>query len=331
MRRTITCCLLVLGLVAGGLANALAEGGTPAPVLPSLGTAVPVVGPDGTELGRLTVAKLVDPFETYDPSAPPQHGNHYVLLTVTARNTGSRPFNFDPGKLLLQDTEGFLYGSTTVHFGAQATPSALAQQDLAAGAEQQSIVGFQVLTGVRLARVFYLAANDQIVLLATLNGRTDPAAGSAISLIGPDGAEVGKITVTRVVNPFQAYEPSAPPARGQHFVLLSVSVQNTGPRSLAFDPGTLYLQDADGFLYGSTTIQRSQQAETAAPKLERKELAPHEKVSGVVGFQVLNGVAMARLLYQPASDQLVVLAAIGSSVAGTPGASPVAVEGMTSN
>src|SRR5205823_1760879 len=76
----------------------------------------------------------------------------------------------------------------------------------------------------------------------------DPKTGTAVSFISVEGAEVGKITINKVTDPFTGYRPNSPPARGNRFIVLSVSVANTGANPWQFDPGRIFLQDADGFV-----------------------------------------------------------------------------------
>src|SRR5215212_9349143 len=58
-------------------------------------------------------------------------------------------------------------------------------------------------------------------------------------------------------------------------------------------PGAFALIDADGFVARSTFLYRSAEATEADPDLQYGELALGGSISGVVGFQVLNGIESA--------------------------------------
>ena len=89
---------------------------------PTIGDPVPVVGPEGTEVAVITVDDLSDPFEDYDPGSPPERGSHFVLVTMTVENTGSRPLSFDPNAVALQDADGFVYSPSRVFRGDEPDP-----------------------------------------------------------------------------------------------------------------------------------------------------------------------------------------------------------------
>lgn len=331
MTRRIAFLVTLLFLATGIRAPAMARQATPAASGAS-GSTVSVIGPEGTEIGQVTVTRLDNPFEAYDPGTPPHRGNHFVLVTVSVRNTGNRSLTVDPSQVFLQDADGFLYSSTTVRRSDQATAAEpdLTRQDVAPGGALSGIVGFELLNSAHLAAVLYQPANGQILVLANLSSSV-PALGNVVSAVGPEGTEVSRLAVARLVDPFTSYDPASPPQRGSHFVLLSLTIKNTGTRSLTFDPQHILLQDANGFLYGPTSIQRPQKATASEPDLTHKDLAPGSQISGDVGFTVLNGAKLTRVYYQPTNDQLIVLADLiaGTSNAGSGGATPAASPGAT--
>lgn len=331
MSRLCTFLVALLILATGACAPAMAQPATPTATA-ALGTPVSVVGSEGTELGQVNIAKLVNPFEAYDPNSPPHHGYHFILVTLSVHNTGNRPFTVDPSQLLLQDADGFLYGPTSVRRSEQAIAAApdLTHQDLAPGSVMSGVVGFEFLNGAQLADVLYQRANGQILVLAGF-GHKAPALGATVSAVGPEGTEVGRLTISKLVDPFEAYDPSSPPQRGGHFVLLGLTARNTGTRTLTIDPQQILLQDANGFLYAPTGIRRPEKATASEPDLTRQDLSPGSQISGDVGFTVLNGAKLARVYYQPANDQFVVLADLVAGVpsAGPGGATPAASPGAT--
>jgi hypothetical protein len=99
---------LTLGLLVPGLAQA--QSGTPTTetsgsVGVPMGTAVPIVGPDGSPIGSITVSNITDPFTGFDASSAPQRGYHYALAEVTISNTGSAPMEVAPNYIMGIDNE----------------------------------------------------------------------------------------------------------------------------------------------------------------------------------------------------------------------------------
>lgn len=134
----------------------------------------------------------------------------------------------------------------------------------------------------------------------------DPKTGTAVSIVSVEGAQIGTITIDKVTDPFTGYRPNSPPARGNRFILLSVSIANTGANPWQFDPGRIFLQDADGFVTYPTGVDLGDKP--AEPGLNSQTIAPAGTASGVVGYTMLKGVAPVRIYFSPSSDRLVLLA-----------------------
>lgn len=137
-------------------------------------------------------------------------------------------------------------------------------------------------------------------------GGADPKPGSAVSFISVEGAEVGKITVNKMTDPFTGYRPNSPPARGNRFLLLSVTVENTGANPWTFDPGAIFIQDIDGFVTRASGVDLGDPP--VEPGFTYQEIPPATTVSGAVGYMLLQGVQPARAFFQPAGDRLILLA-----------------------
>ncbi|MEA2522862.1 MAG: hypothetical protein QOF01_175 [Thermomicrobiales bacterium] len=137
-------------------------------------------------------------------------------------------------------------------------------------------------------------------------GCGDPAPGTAVSVLSVEGVEVGTVTVAKVTDPFTGYRPNSPPARGNRFVLLSVSVENTGTNPWQFDPGRIFLQDADGFATYATGVDLGDPP--VEPGFAYQEIPPATTAGGAVGFVLLKGVDPVRAFYSPSSDRLILLA-----------------------
>jgi hypothetical protein len=134
----------------------------------------------------------------------------------------------------------------------------------------------------------------------------DPTPGSAVSFVSVEGAEVGTITVERVTDPFTGYRPNSPPARGNRFIILSVSVKNTGANPWQFDPGRIFLQDADGFVTYPSGVDLGETP--VEPGFTYQEIPPAGSAAGVVGYTMLKGVEPVRAYFSPSGDRLVLLA-----------------------
>lgn len=169
---------------------------------PHLGDAVPFIGPEGDELARVTVGEIVDPFRDYAQGSEPQRGSHFALLRLVIDNTGSRPLQFDPSTVALQDTEGFLYRPGYVARtpeSMEADPD-LSYGEIAPGAAQQGALVIPVINGTELTRVIFQPAHDRLIILANLGqgaGGEAPAVAptaappSAQEIASPEGADQG--------------------------------------------------------------------------------------------------------------------------------------------
>jgi hypothetical protein len=112
MHRAATLITTLVLLLTLSLQTAIARQATPAAAGasgPDVGATISVLGTEGTEVATVTVTELTDPFDGYDPNSPPDRGFHFVLLTVTISNTGTRPYEANPSHLSLVDADGFTY------------------------------------------------------------------------------------------------------------------------------------------------------------------------------------------------------------------------------
>lgn len=172
MHRLFVVVLVACALVLGNNSAVKAQEAVPG-ADPSLGAAVPYIGPEGDELATVTITDLVDPFSDYDPNSSPERGNHYVLLNLTIDNTGQRPLQVDPGAVVLQDTDGFLYSSGFVSRAGDAEDTSLQFQELPAGASVKGDLAFTVFNNVELVRVLFRPESDRLIVLADLRQSDD--------------------------------------------------------------------------------------------------------------------------------------------------------------
>jgi hypothetical protein len=140
----------------------------------------------------------------------------------------------------------------------------------------------------------------------TAGGGDNPSPGTAVPFVSVEGVEVGKLTVSKLTDPFTGYRPNSPPARGNRFLLLSVTVENTGANPWVFDPGAIIIQDADGFVTRASGVDLGDPP--VEPALTYQEIPPATTVSGAIGYTLLQGVQPIRAFFAPASDRLILLA-----------------------
>jgi archaellum component FlaG (FlaF/FlaG flagellin family) len=296
----LTIASLLLAVIPGSPATTLARQETPA-----LGTSVPLIGQDGSEIARITVTEIVDPFMAYEPGNPTDRGYRAIIVTLTVENTGTQPFAFDPSAIYLVDTEGYVVQGVYIVLLPNTGVTPLESQEIAPGASVSGSLGFEALVGVELSEVVYWPSSERFVTLARLFG-SGPPLGSTVPIVANDGSLAAEVTVSAIEDPFADFEASSPPQRGNRYVRLTLTVANVGVRPYRVDPNAFYLSDADGFF----AVQRSIPVpEGAAPPLAFTDpLEPGAEVSGAIGFELLAGVPVASLLYQPAGDRLIEVA-----------------------
>lgn len=158
---------------------------------------------------------------------------------------------------------------------------------------------------------------------ATLPATAAPAWQSSSASLGDpflyvdgDGVERASITVSAIEDPFEDYAEGYEPAADARYVLLTVVFENVGPGPFETRPDQITVQDTDGFIWSSASVERGEDVTT--PDLRSVEMGPGDRVSGVVAFQVPDGAELARVLFQPESSRLLVLA----DVPGAPSADP---------
>jgi hypothetical protein len=269
---------------------------------PPIGTPVPQVDAEGVEQGLITVTEVQDPFEGHDPAYPPEEGTRFVVATLAFENTGQEPFDVDHGGVLLQDAAGFIYGLAQVERQDMSIPD-FRSATLAPGNRISGVIGFQVPADADPAAVLYmLGIGEQLLVLADLQPETEPAPapGTPVTYRDAEGVEIGQVTVTEVLDPFEDFGPSYPPDEGSRYVALHVVFENTGQQAFEGSSYVLYLHDADGFIWGWDRVPRPPDA-TVPDLAGEQALAPGDQVSGLVTFYVPADAQLTAVLYQPES------------------------------
>ena len=135
---------------------------------PAVGTDVPYVDAEGIARGHVTVADVADPFTEYDADYPPEEGTRYVLLTVAFEAAEDQTFAADPYDILLQDTDGFLWGRGSVTRPPEAPIPELSSQDLAPGNRISGVIPYVVAADAVIDHILYQPESGRLIRLADL-------------------------------------------------------------------------------------------------------------------------------------------------------------------
>jgi len=138
------------------------------------------------------------------------------------------------------------------------------------------------------------------------NAAGDPLVGSAVPYLNEDGEELGTVTILEVTDPWEDFSEGFEPDDEIRTIGVEVSVTATSEpiEANAFDFG---LQTIDGFFYGDTSISRDVSSGDT-PDLETISVDPGDEVSGLLFYEVPAEAELARLLWQPDSGRLLVVA-----------------------
>jgi hypothetical protein len=129
--------------------------------------------------------------------------------------------------------------------------------------------------------------------------------GAAVPVTDEEGADVGSITVTDVIDPFTDFDPTYPPEQGGRYVAVNVVFDADAGNRFEISPYAIVLQDDAGFLWNQASLNLAEDA--LIPELSSQTLGPGSRVTGVVGFVVPEGREPARVLYEPESTRLIPL------------------------
>ena len=291
------------------------------------GAAVRVTDEEGAAVGTITVTEVIDPFAGFDPAYPPEEGGRYVAVNVAFESDDGARFDIAPYTIVLQDDAGFLWNQASMVLAEDALIPELSSQTLGPGSRVTGVVGFVMPEGRVPARVLYQPESSRIIPLENLTDDEPPALGDAISIVDSEGGS-GSVTVTDVVDPFEDVDPGQAPPEDGRFVLVTLIYENTSSGRYFVEPYGLLLRDENGNLWSSTSITRLEGTDLI-PDITSAQLAPGDRLSGVVAFMVPEGAGLAGIYTSPVSGQLVQLAdlEIDSSDESTDAASVSAVDG----
>lgn len=132
------------------------------------GDVLPWTTTDGSVVGEVSVAGVVDPLEDYDPSYAPQRGFRYVGVAIVFNNTGTRPVTIDSSRFSIVDHEGFVTSSSGIYRTSEGTASLpdFPYSEVAPGGQSSGVVSFQLINGANVKAVIFAPSSDRRVRIA---------------------------------------------------------------------------------------------------------------------------------------------------------------------
>lgn len=145
---------------------------------------------------------------------------------------------------------------------------------------------------------------------------TNPKIGDTVSYLSESGSEVARLRATEVILNWEEYSEYFVPTPGSQYVAIIVEVTNYGSRgSLVVRADDFRLQDVDGFFY----------TRSWADAAEGSQLLPSESEVGVATgateqlvliYEVLTGVELGHLFWQPEYERLLTVADLDTYIPG---------------
>jgi hypothetical protein len=174
-----------------------------------------------------------------------------------------------------------------------------------------------------------------IVLLVTLGGGSslafaqdadpgvpmtnvaNPAVGDTVSYISESGSEIARLTVTEVVLNWTEFSEYYVPSPGYQYVAIVVDITGYGSRGTTIVRADDFrLQDVDGFFYTRSWADAAENA-TLIPAESEIGVVPGDTESLVLVYEVLTGVELSHLFWQPDYERLLTLANLDGYIPGT--------------
>jgi hypothetical protein len=134
--------------------------------------------------------------------------------------------------------------------------------------------------------------------------------------------------VTRIVDPLDDYDPSRLPARAYHYLLVDMTIVNTGTQSIGISEGRFFLQDTAGYVYYPANVRRRDAVRETEPLLSNTDLAGGDQISGVLIYEIPNDATLARYFFDTRTDHhATLLVEFETSDAAAPPPDPVGTPG----
>jgi hypothetical protein len=148
------------------------------------------------------------------------------------------------------------------------------------------------------------------------SARARQAASAGTVISNSSGNPVAEISIDSITDPFEGYDASSGPQRGFRFVMVTVTITNTGDQPYQGYSYGLSLVDEDGFLATPTYVYRT---DMSVPDLVTDPIDPGASITGALFYQVLSDAEIASVVFQPDYTQFYLLASNGDApAAGAP-------------
>jgi hypothetical protein len=147
-----------------------------------------------------------------------------------------------------------------------------------------------------------------LVLVSPALGQDEAA---PIPYLDAEGNQLGTVLVRAVEDPFTGFDPGSPPADDQRYALLTVTFEAAEDQSFATDPYQVQLLDANGYLHYPSWVPRP--ADATVPDLQSQQLAPFDRVSGVIPYVLPADVPLVRIVYRGDGSRFMTLAELGEA------------------
>jgi hypothetical protein len=274
----------------------------------STGDPFTFVDAEGTERAVITVIEVQDPFGDFAEGYVPTEGTRVVTITVSYENTGPGPFETRPDHIVLRDTDGYLWSPASVQRSEDIEVPDLGYVQTAPGDRLSGMVAFQLPSESEIASVLLTPESSRLLLLADLDPNPEPAPepGTATTYQVPEVGSEGVVSVTEIEDPFDDFPEGGDPEDGARYVVVTITIENTGSVPLSVQPGNVLIYDGDGYLWSYASAPRGD--DVAIPDLQSQELAPGSRISGVVGFLIPEDSDVSAIILQPESGRIIMIA-----------------------
>ncbi len=148
----------------------------------------------------------------------------------------------------------------------------------------------------------------------------DDAAGPEVQFVGDDGVVHGTIQVKRLDDPFPEHDAARPPAEGQRYLGLIAVFTAADDQTFDANPSLIVARDTNGVLYPPSYVPRP--ADVIVPDLQSQTMAPGNRISGFVGYNLPADAVLQDVLYLPSTYRTMTLVQV-SPVGGPPIGGPV--------
>ena len=287
--RSIVASIMALLLVATVAPGVAGQGG---PV--AVGTPAVWVDSSGVERGTVTVLEILDPFTDHREDHAPAEGSRYVVVTMSFEATDGDGIEVYPGYIWLRDSEGALWAEADADVPEDFPQPDLSIQTVGPGSSISGYIEYVVPADATIEQILFQPETGTLLIPADL-GSARPEVGTEVPLVGAEGASA-VATVSEVVDPFKAFAKERGPAAGARFVMVTGSFANTGQVPFRIERNGLVVRDVQGAVWGAASVEPAKKPKFK--ELDSTDLGPANKITGRLGYQVPEGVALDGVYYQ---------------------------------